>query len=119
LADAVCAGVAGSVNRAVDSLRLAADVLHDVDLAGLGPAYRLQVRAEHPEGGPDSLTGGQLQPCLDPPVGDLQAIARDQAGRGVGAGTIPADEVSSLRIDAAGRDRQIPFAVGRRVLRRP
>src|SRR5690606_3838434 len=48
LADAVCAGVAGSVNRAVDSRRLAADVLHDVDLARLGPAYRLQVRAEHP-----------------------------------------------------------------------
>jgi hypothetical protein len=44
-----------AVDRAVNDGGLLADIFHDVDLAGLGPANRVDVVAEHPKGGPDAL----------------------------------------------------------------
>src|SRR6185503_648285 len=43
------AGMAREMHRGVDGPRLAADDLHDVDLAARGPADLVDVRAEHPE----------------------------------------------------------------------
>src|SRR5690606_22280762 len=54
-ADPTIAGVAGAVDRAVHSGRLATDVLHDVDLAAGRPADAADVVAQHPERGPQAL----------------------------------------------------------------
>src|SRR5687768_5497761 len=42
-ADSLGAGVTRTMQRAVSDGRLAADVLHDVDLAALGPPNRIDV----------------------------------------------------------------------------
>src|SRR6266566_5370632 len=65
---ALCARVAGAMNRAVHPARLLADVLHDVDLAASGPCHRGAVVAQHPEGGPQALTARDLNPCFHAPV---------------------------------------------------
>ena len=51
-AEPLAAGVARPMERAVQQARLAAHVLHHVDLARRGPADRADVRAQHPERGP-------------------------------------------------------------------
>src|ERR1051326_9197890 len=45
--------------------RLASDVLHDVDLAAPWPTHRIDVRTEHPEGGPESLSARDTDPGLE------------------------------------------------------
>ena len=52
-AEALAAGVAGTVDRAKDLVGLA-DVLHDVDLARLRPAGAVDVGAQAPEGRPQA-----------------------------------------------------------------
>src|SRR5947207_1095628 len=85
--------VAG-VSRAVDSRAgetgLAAFVLHDVQLATGRPAYRVDVVAEQPEGGPQSLPGRELDPRFDLARCDQHLAARrDFRGR-IQAGTVVA-----------------------------
>src|ERR1043166_7668129 len=64
-AGAAGARIARAVQRAVRDGRLASDVLHDVDLAAPRPTDRIDVRAEHPEGGPESLPVRDADPCLE------------------------------------------------------
>src|SRR6185503_17258765 len=88
--DAVRAGVAGAVNRAVDRGRLLADVLHDVDLAARRPADRADVVTEHPDRRPVPLPFGKLRAHLDASVCDVELVASDEPRRRVLAGAVPA-----------------------------
>src|SRR5260370_26581920 len=60
--------VPGTVNRGVGNGRLLPDVLHDVDLAAVGPMDRAIIVTQHPEGGPQPLPTRNLNPRLDAPV---------------------------------------------------
>src|SRR5580704_11587984 len=68
-ANAVPAGISGTVDRAVDDRGFLADILHDVDLAAVGPARFVDIGAEHPEGGPDSLSTRYLNARLESSIG--------------------------------------------------
>src|SRR6188508_320958 len=58
--------------------RRIADVLHDVELTGVGPSSG----AKRPERGPESGAGGELDACGRSAVGELGlAAAVDAAGR--------------------------------------
>src|SRR5258708_36082767 len=72
--------VAGTVHRAVDGRRLAADVLHDVDLAAARPAGRVDVGAQHPEGGPQPLAARDLEAGLAAGGGLLRPAPGLEAG---------------------------------------
>src|SRR5580692_2147211 len=74
-ANAVPAGISGTVDRAVDDRGFLADILPDVDLAAVGPARFVDIGAEHPEGGPDSLSTRYLTARLESPIG-LRKLAR-------------------------------------------
>src|SRR6266852_6108552 len=62
-------GRAGSVKRAMHGAGLLADVLHDVDLAALGPSDGRDVVPQHPESGPHSLACGNLDARFKAAVG--------------------------------------------------
>src|SRR3954471_20754796 len=64
-ADTLVAAVFGTMNSAVHEGRFLADILHDVDLATLGPADFGDVVSEHPERGPNSLAAGNLDVGLE------------------------------------------------------
>lgn len=98
--DAASAGVAGPVHGAVDGVRLAADVLHDVDLAGVGPPA---AGAEHPEGRPDALTARDLDPGLESPVRLGEGRRRQQPCRRVLAAPVVALVVGGV-VPAGGDD---------------
>ena len=68
-----------AVDRAVDDVRLLADVFHDVDLAALGPADRMNVVAEHPESGPDPLPLGNFDAGFETAEGLGEEALRFQA----------------------------------------
>src|SRR5690606_35142390 len=103
-ADARAARVAGAVDGAVHEVRLVADVLHDVDLARARPGHLGEPRAEHPEGRPDPLAAGDLDPRLDAAVPELVPVLRRHPGRGVRAVGLP-----------PGGDDQVPLTVEGRV----
>src|SRR5260370_7495367 len=65
--------IANSVNCALRLERLGAIVLHDVDLATARPTDT--VVAQHPEGRPDGLAGGNLNPSFNSAVGEVFAEA--------------------------------------------
>ncbi len=81
------AGIAGAMDGAHDEIWFAADVLHDVNLAHVGPVALLRgvvvavkVGAQHPEGGPQPVARGHFQPGLNTAVlKGLQAL-RQQPG---------------------------------------
>jgi hypothetical protein len=79
-------GIPTRVTRAVqgsaDHVGNLATVFHDVDLPAAGPADRFEIRPQHPEGRPDTLADGQLDPGFEAPVrmGEL-ALGLDAAGR--------------------------------------
>src|SRR5699024_12664507 len=81
--EACMRGGAGPVNGAVDSTRLGTDVLHDVDLAGVGPRSLRKLLPQHPERRPDPLAGGHLDACLDTAVLGGDVVLRGDARRGV------------------------------------
>src|SRR3954468_5989844 len=60
------ARIAGAVEGGAGGRRLAALVLHDVDLTTLGPRSRRASLPEHPERRPKSLTRRQLDTRFDP-----------------------------------------------------
>ena len=86
LTDALGAGIARAVDGAMDGIRLAADVLHDVDLAAGGPWLALDVGAEHPVGRPDALPVGNPDARLHAPIFEGELALRLQAGGGEFAG---------------------------------
>src|SRR5260370_511558 len=65
--------IANTVNCALHLERLGAIVLHDVDLAAARPTDT--VVAQHPEGRPDGLAGGNLNPSFDSAIGEVFAEA--------------------------------------------
>ncbi len=71
------------MQRPVNRRRLAADVLHDVDLAALRPSSPVDVSTKHPEGRPDPLPARHLDARFEPAVGLREAILRLQARRRV------------------------------------
>src|SRR5438067_12898403 len=89
-ADAVAAGIAGSVDGAVHRARLAADVLHDVDLTGARPTDGVDVAAEHPERRPDPLAARDLDARLEAAERLVELSLRLEARRGVRTRTVPA-----------------------------
>ena len=113
VAVALAARVAGAVERAEDPVGQPADILHDVDLAGLRPVHLVDVGTKHPEGRPVAGASRHLDSGLDPAVGNLEAALREQAGRGVLAGAVVALKRSVGRLDG---DRQVALAVAGRIL---
>src|SRR5262249_11692270 len=103
---AVPARVSRPVNRAVDDRRLSPDVFHDVDLAARRPAHAGDVVAEHPERGPQALSGRQLDARLEASVALAElplgleprggVVARDAVGAGIGFAVGPNDERAVL-----------------------
>src|SRR5205085_7616197 len=115
-ADAVRAGVARPVHRAVDYRRLAPDVLHDVYLAAVGPARRLDVVAEHPEGRPHPLPVRNTDARLEAAVRLLELTLRLEARGGVLALAVPAAVLRRERL-LGGGDDEVAGPVRRGVLR--
>src|ERR1051326_5140780 len=70
--------------------RLASDVLHDVDLAAPWPTHRIDVRTEHPEGGPESLSARDTDPGLEATVRLCEQSSGLEPGRRVPAPSVPA-----------------------------
>src|ERR1700687_3018606 len=68
-ADTVRAGISRAVDGAVYEAWFLADVLHDVDFAAVGPPGFVDVVAQHPECGPDSLSARNLDAGLEAPIG--------------------------------------------------
>src|SRR6185312_6687156 len=62
--DAVRSAVTGAMQGAVNR-RWLADILHNVNLAALRPAYGAGIVAQQPEGGPYSLSQRQLDARLE------------------------------------------------------
>ncbi len=99
------------MNRGVDIVlvRRIADILHDVDLAAVGPSGTWIVRAEHPKCRPDPLPLWDLDTCLDATVRPLGfALRLDTSGCVV---------VAPLRL-LSGRYDEIAVAVHGRVVGR-
>ena len=109
-ADAARARVTGAVDRAVHGVRLEADVLHDVDLAGVRPAA---AGAEHPERRPHALPAGHLDAGLEAAVGLGELAGGVEPGGGVLAAAVPAVVVAGVLL--ARGDDQVALAVVRRV----
>src|SRR3954469_19034273 len=109
------ARIAGAVERGAGGRRLAALVLHDVDLTTLGPRNRRASLPEHPERRPESLTRRQLDPRFDPTGRREHLAARRDLRRGVLARPVVTGE---SRRSSAGDDLELPFTVQRDVLRR-
>src|SRR4051812_35338412 len=89
-ADPVLTGVARPVHGAVHDVRLAADVLHHVDLAARGPAAAVDVGAEQQEGGPYALAAGDLKARLEAAVRLREDAAREHPRGGVATAAVPA-----------------------------
>ncbi len=107
------AGVAGAVHGAVHVAGLAADVLHDVDLAAGRPRVLADVVAEHPERRPDALPARHLDPRLELPVRLGELVRGQQPGGGVLAGAVVA--LVAGRVLPPGGDHQVALAVVRGV----
>src|SRR3990172_8947389 len=102
--------VAGTVHGAVHQGGFPADVLHDVDLAALGPADFVAVVAQHPEGGPQSLPARDLNPCLHAGVSPRSQPLGLQPGRRVLA--IPRPLLPGHDNEVAVFDTRVFGAVG-------
>src|SRR5450755_4165303 len=63
--DAIATRVTRPMHRSVNNGRFAANVFHDVNFPAGGPAGRANVRAQHPESGPESLSAGDFDARLD------------------------------------------------------
>src|ERR1019366_4473244 len=74
-----------AVNRAVSSALIARfpDVLHDVDLAAGRPADRINVGAQHPECGPDSLASREFDARLHATVSPGPFAFSQHPGRSI------------------------------------
>ena len=99
----------GSMQCAVDDVRVRPEHLHRVDFARVGPGVCVCIGflAEHPECWPQAPTGWHLDARLHQAVLELKLVQRLQAGRGV----FPGYAVGARVVFGAGRDVQIAFAV--------
>ena len=113
-ADAGAARIARPVQRAVHHRRLAADVLHDVDLAAARPSSRVDVGAEHPEGRPQSLPARDADARLEAPVRLDEQPSRLQPRGRVATHAVPT--LMRGRRHCPRRDHQVTLAVQRHVL---
>src|SRR5688500_5921297 len=78
------------MNRSMHRVRLAANVLHHVDLAAPWPANGVDVGAEHPERRPEALSARDANASLEATVGRLKSAFGDQPRRGVSTCPVPA-----------------------------
>ncbi len=102
------------MNGSKDLLREAADVLHEVDLAGLWPTHPVDVRAQTPECGPEACRAvWHLDARLDATVGELRLELGQQPGRGVVALAV----VAHLALCLPGGDDEVARTIGGSVLR--
>ena len=62
---------------------LAVDGFDDIDFAAGGPGNLIDVFAEHPEGGPDALAGGERDACFYGAVGKAELALGNHSRRGV------------------------------------
>jgi hypothetical protein len=89
----------------------APDVVHDVDLAAGGPALAVDVRAEHPERGPQALAARDLDAGFEASVRLCEAAFRRESRRRVVArDAVAARESLGARGDderAAADDRAL------------
>ena len=109
VAEGVATGVTRTVDRAEDLVGNPADVLHDVDFAGLRPFDQIDVGTETPEGRPQAVfTIGHLDPRLDSAVRELCSLLRHQPGGGVVAGAV----VALFALGFTGGDHQIALTIG-------
>src|SRR4029077_13019864 len=69
ISDAVCARISWPVNGTVYNRWLFANVFHNVDLAEIGPTGFVNVVAQHPEGGPDSLATRNFDAGFEASIG--------------------------------------------------
>ena len=70
------------VDRRVDLGRVETDVLHDVDLTAARPADFVNIRAEHPDGGPCAAASREFGADFNATVGPGRfAVGRDAPGR--------------------------------------
>src|SRR4051794_2398427 len=98
------------MHRAVHGCRLAADVLHDVDLASLWPADDVDVRSEHPERGPHALTARDLDACFELAIRAREQSRRADPSRRVETAPVPAIACIGRRRRTCG-DHQVTRTV--------
>ena len=84
-----------------------ADVFQDVNLATGGPAFRVNVGAQHPERGPDSLSARDFDARLDATVSPGPLALGIQTRRGVTAAAVTFlvgfdDQLSSFNAGVVG-----------------
>ena len=70
------------MDRVVDHSGIEPDMLHDVDLAALGPGHGL-IGREHPDRGPGAATAGQLRADLIEAIGPGPRSRADQPRRAI------------------------------------
>src|SRR5687767_6984825 len=88
----------------VHGVRLAADILHHVDLAAPWPADGVDVGAEHPERRPESLSARDANASFEAAVGRLETASSYQPRRGVSTCPVPAAVGRIVRLGPRGDD---------------
>src|SRR5262245_57979979 len=71
------------MKRAMNGRRFSADVLHDVDLATVGPMNRVDIFTQHPKCRPDTLAKGNLDSRFEPTVLLTELLFGEQPGRSI------------------------------------
>src|SRR5215208_3255980 len=99
--------VSGSVDRAGRRGRLLPQILHDVDLAALGPAGTIDVGAQRPECRPYSPPDRHLQASFEQAVPEGVPVLGADSGRGVA----PGDGVHSPEPLRTGDDSETTTSV--------
>src|SRR6185503_13951727 len=101
------------MNGSMHRRRLAAYVLHNVNLTAVGPTGLFDVIAEHPECGPDTLSIRDLDARFEPAI-CLELANGLESSRAILASTIPAP--GFLRQGLIDRcNHQVPVTIHRRV----
>src|SRR6516164_9807699 len=101
--------IVGTMDRGMDSCRFTTNILHDIDLATLRPAYLINILTQHPERGPDPLARRYLHACLNAAIAEGKLSLGDQASGSVAARAIPAGIV--VRILQASFDHQMALPI--------
>src|ERR1041385_2474212 len=73
--------VAWAMKRSVDHRWFPADILHDVDLAAVGPMCCIDVIAQQPKCRPDTLAKRNPDSCFETAVGLAELVFREHSGR--------------------------------------
>src|SRR5262249_44268753 len=100
------------MHAAVIGERLAADVLHNIDLATRGPADGIDVGSQHPKGRPYPLSEGAPEPGFKPGIFLSEFAPGQQASRRV----IPRHSVRAGVIFLDGFNDQVAVSVEKCVI---